>query len=287
MTFPTFSMGEYVATAVEWLNVNASGFFGTISFVFEGGVAVVEKLLLYPPVYVFIPIIVLLAWRISGTGTAVLTAFGLIFCYLMNLWQATMVTFALVFIATLAALLVAIPFGILAGVNKTADQVIKPIMDFMQTMPPWVYLVPAVILFSLGRAPAIMATVIFALPPPLRLTALGIKQVPVERLEVGKAFGATRFQVLFKIQLPSALPSIMTGVNQCIMFSFAMVVLAGLIGAGGLGGEVIRGLTRMLIGTGLRAGVAMVILAIILDRLSQDMVELVRKGSKKRIITQT
>jgi glycine betaine/proline transport system permease protein len=148
----------------------------------------------------------------------------------------------------------------------------------MQTMPPWVYLIPAVILFGLGRAPAVIATVIFAMPPPLRLTNLGIRHVVTERKELGEAYGASPMQILLKIEIPSALPAIMAGVNQCIMLALSMVVLAGLIGAGGLGGEVTRGLTRMMLGLGTRAGLAIVVLAIIFDRVSQGAIHRLGKA---------
>ncbi len=193
-----------------------------------------------------------------------------------------MLTTALVAVSTTVALLIAIPFGILSSMNKVVDKATRPIMDFMQTMPPWVYLIPAVILFSLGRSPAVIATAIFAIPPALRLTNLGIRQVPFEQVEAGKAFGASTIQILMKIQIPSALPTIMAGVNQCIMFALSMVVLAGLIGAGGLGSEVIRGLTRMMLGVGARSGLAIVILAIIFDRISQGAIVLFIKGPRKK-----
>jgi glycine betaine/proline transport system permease protein len=216
----------------------------------------------------------LVAWKLAGRKVGALTFVGLVFCYLMDLWKATMLTTALVGVSTVAALLVAIPLGIWSATNKTVDRITRPVMDLMQTMPPWVYLIPAVILFSLGRAPAVIATAVFAIPPALRLTNLGIKEVPGDQLEVGKAFGATTGQIIRKIQIPAAMPSIMAGINQCIMMSLAMVVLAGLIGAGGLGGEVVRGLTRMMIGVGVRSGLAIVVLAIIFDRVTQGMVAL-------------
>lgn len=190
-----------------------------------------------------------------------------------------MLTTALVAVSATAALVIALPLGVLAATNNMVERALRPVLDFMQTMPPWVYLIPAVIFFSLGRTPAVFATAIFAIPPPLRLTNLGIRQVPSAPIEAGKAFGANKFQILTKIQLPMALPTIMAGVNQCIMMSLSMVVLAGLIGAGGLGGEVVRGLTRMMIGVGVRAGICIVILAIIFDRLTLGIVKLFQKGN--------
>ena len=268
------SLGSYIQTLVDWLNVNYSMPFEILSASMEKSVKLLESILLYPPAFVVMIVFALVAWKLAGKKVGGLTFGGLVFCYLMDLWKATMLTTALVGVSTVAALLVAIPLGIWSATNKTVDRITRPVMDLMQTMPPWVYLIPAVILFSLGRAPAVIATAVFAIPPALRLTNLGIKEVPQDQLEVGKAFGATPGQIIWKIQIPAALPSIMAGVNQCIMMSLSMVVLAGLIGAGGLGGEVVRGLTRMMIGVGVRSGLAIVVLAIIFDRVTQGMVAL-------------
>jgi len=183
-------------------------------------------------------------------------------------------------VAVVVALVIAIPFGILSATRKVVNHITRPLMDFMQTMPPWVYLVPAVILFSMGKTSAVIATAVFAIPPPLRLTNLGIRQVPVEQIEVGKAFGATSSQILIKIRIPAALPTIMAGVNQCIMLAFSMAVLVGMIGGGGLGQEIVRGLSRMMLGLGFRAGLGIVILAIILDRISQGVVNSLKKARR-------
>lgn len=272
MDFPHFSIGKYLATIVDWLNINYSLPFELASAAMEGSVRALEAVLLWPNAFVAMTVFALVALKIAGIRVGLITFFGLLYCFAMSLWEATMVTTALVAVSSVSALLLAIPLGIWSATNKTVDSITRPIMDLMQTMPPWVYLIPAVILFSLGRAPAVIATAVFAIPPALRLTRLGIQGVPVEHMEVGKAFGANPYQVIWKIQIPSALPSIMAGVNQCIMMSLAMVVLAGLIGAGGLGGEVVRGLTRMMVGVGVRSGLAIVILAIIFDRVTQGIV---------------
>jgi len=269
-----FSIGSYIQTFVDWLNVNHSMPFEVLSTVMEKSVKVLEGILLYPHAFVVMAVFSIVAWLLAGKKVGGITFGGLLYCYLMNLWKATMLTTALVGVSTVAALLVAIPVGIWSATSPTVDRITRPVMDLMQTMPPWVYLIPAVILFSLGRAPAVIATAMFAIPPALRLTNLGIKEVPHDQLEVGKAFGATTGQVIWKIQVPAAMPSIMAGVNQCIMMSLSMVVLAGLIGAGGLGGEVVRGLTRMMIGVGVRSGLAIVMLAVIFDRVTQGMVAL-------------
>jgi glycine betaine/proline transport system permease protein len=271
------SIGSFIETWVDWLNVNFAAPFEVLSTLMERSVKLLEGILLFPNAFVVMVLCGLLAWKVAGRQVGALTFGGLLFCFLMDLWKATMLTTALVGVSTVAALLVAIPLGIWSAINPTVDRLTRPLMDLMQTLPPWVYLIPAVILFSLGRAPAVIATAVFAIPPALRLTSLGIKAVPEEQLEVGKAFGATPGQIIRKIQIPTAMPSIMAGVNQCIMMSLAMVVLAGLIGAGGLGGEVVRGLTRMMIGVGVRSGLAIVILAIIFDRVTQGMVALSKR----------
>jgi len=268
------SIGSYIQTFVDWLNVNYSMPFELLSTVMEKSVKMLEGILLYPHAFVVMVVFSTGAGLLAGRKVGGITFGGLLFCYLMNLWKATMLTTALVGVSTVAALLVAIPVGIWSATSPTVDRVTRPVMDLMQTLPPWVYLIPAVILFSLGRAPAVIATAVFAIPPALRLTNLGIREVPRDQLEVGKAFGATTGQIVWKIQIPAAMPSIMAGVNQCIMMSLSMVVLAGLIGAGGLGGEVVRGLTRMMIGVGVRSGLAIVVLAIIFDRVTQGMVAL-------------
>ena len=278
MNLPTLTIGKFIEKFVDWLNVNFYAPFDFISSIMDVSVEFFEKLLLLPPAWLMIVFFAAVAWKLSGLGMAIFSILGLLFCMLMNLWQQTMLTTALVAVSTIIALLIAIPLGIVAGLNKAADQIARPIMDFMQTMPPWVYLIPAVILFSLGRSPAIIATAVFAIPPPLRLTNLAIRQVPKDQVEVGQAFGANNLQILFKIQLPAALPTIIAGVSQCIMMALGMVVLAGLIGAGGLGGEVVRGLTRMQLGVGARSGLAIVILAIIFERVSLGATDFFKKS---------
>jgi len=282
MNLPTISLGKYIESFVNWLSVYVYEPFDLLSIIMDAAIAQVEKVLLFPPAWLMVVLFGLVAWKFAGRGTAVFTVLGLAFCLLLNLWEETMLTTALVAVSTTMALFIAIPLGIIAGLNNTADQIARPILDLMQTMPPWVYLIPAVILFSLGRTPAIIATAVFAIPPPLRLTNLAIRQVPPEQVEVGRAFGANDLQILLKIQLPAAMPTIIAGVSQCIMMALGMVVLAGLIGAGGLGGEVVRGLTRMQLGVGARSGLAIVILAIIFERVSLGAINLFQKGPQKQ-----
>jgi len=191
--------------------------------------------------------------------------------YGMNLWPQMLDTLSMILASGIVALGIGIPLGILAAKNDTVNEIVRPILDFMQTMPPFVYLIPAVIFFGMGTVPGAIATVIFSMPPAIRLTNLGIRQVDKEVVEAGHAFGSTGKQMLFKIQLPLAMPTIMAGVNQTIMLSLSMVVIASMIGAGGLGGTVLRGITQLRIGLGFEGGLAVVIMAIFLDRITQSL----------------
>jgi len=184
-----------------------------------------------------------------------------------------MQTIALVSVSVLISVLIAFPLGILASRFKRVEAALRPILDMMQTVPPWVYLIPAVIFFSLGRVPAVIATIVYGVPPMLRLTTLALNQVPKEFLELGQAIGASPRSILAKIEIPLATPTLLVGLNQCILLSLAMVVLAGMVGAGGLGAEVTRGLTRMEMGLGLRAGLAIVAVALLFDRLSRGALQ--------------
>ncbi|MCB8928910.1 MAG: ABC transporter permease subunit [Ardenticatenaceae bacterium] len=217
------------------------------------------------------PVIVLLAgllgywvsgWRLALGGTAVLFAVGL-----LGMWELAMVTLSQVIVAVFFSLLIAIPLGIWAARNDVVTAVLRPVLDFLQTIPAFVYLVPVVMLFNVGRVPGIMASVLYALPPAIRLTNLGIRQANPEAVEAAQAFGSTRRQLLFKVQLPLALPSIMAGINQTVMMVLAMVVVAGMVGGAGLGLEAVNGLARNQLGQGIEAGLAIVILAVVIDRL--------------------
>lgn len=201
---------------------------------------------------------------------------GLALIWNMGLWAPTVDTIALVLIATLFAIALGIPIGIFAALNQVAYRIIMPVLDFMQTMPAFVYLIPAIPFFGLGKVAAIFSTVIFSMPPAIRLTCLGIKQVPKELVEAADSFGSTKSQKLFKLQLPIATPTIMAGVNQTIMLALSMVVIAAMIGAKGLGGEVWKAIQRLQPGKGFEAGIGIVIIAIILDRIMQKFGE----GSK-------
>lgn len=228
------------------------------------------KLQFYPAV-ILIVLLSALAYMAGGIGPTVFSIVGFLLIVSMGYWVATMETLALVMAATFFALLVGIPAGIWSARSAIANQAIRPVLDFMQTMPAFVYLIPAVLFFGLGRVPGAIATLIFAMPPAVRLTALGIRQVPKEVVEAAQAFGATPRQLLFKAQLPIAMPTILAGLNQTIMLALSMVVIGGMIGAGGLGAQVLIGITQMKIDVGFESGVAVVILAIFLDRITQRL----------------
>nr|WP_027356436.1 proline/glycine betaine ABC transporter permease [Desulfofundulus thermocisternus] len=264
-------LGHWVELFINFLKEHCGGFFNFINDNLDNLMGLLTSLFLVINPYILIILLVALIWFFSKRNVALWSGIGLLLIYNLNLWEAAMETLVLVICATLLALILGLPVGILTAWSNLVHRVTMPILDFMQTMPPFVYLVPAVILLGIGRVPALLATVIFAMPPVIRLTGLGIRQVPVDFLEAAEAFGSTRAQKLLKVQLPLALPTIMAGINQCIMLSLSMVVIAAMIGAGGLGGEVLRGLQRLDIPRGFEGGLAIVILAIILDRVTQAL----------------
>lgn len=267
-----FSPGSWMTPVISWLNINFHAFFRAISTSIEAVLDAMQWVLLLLPFHGVIAVVTVLAWLLLGWRTALVAILTLGFCAVMDLWAETMQTIALVTLAVSVSLLIAVPLGILAARRKRVEAVLRPVLDVMQTVPPWVYLIPAVMIFSLGRVPAIMATIVYGIPPMLRLTTLAFKYVPRELVELGNAIGARPGTILRKIEVPAAIPTLLVGLNQCILFSLSMVVLAGLVGAGGLGAEVTRGLTRMEMGLGLRAGLAIVAVAILLDRLSRAAV---------------
>lgn len=260
------SPGSVVGPALSWLNLNYHGLFSAIAAFFDFWVSGIVMILSAAPAPVVACILAVAALLLSGRRIAILTLIGLLFCDTIGMWEATIQTIALVLLAVIFSIAIGIPIGILLSRSERLQAASRPVLDMMQTLPPWVYLVPAVILFGLGTVPALISTIIYGIAPMVRLTILAMAQIPHERLELGAAIGATRSEILRKIELPSALPTLLVGVNQCILLSLAMVVLAGLVGAGGLGAEVTRGVTRMEFGLGVRASLAIVILAIVMDR---------------------
>lgn len=237
----------------------------------EGVIDGILCVLLGIPFYITIAILTFLALYKSGRGTGIFTLLGLSLIYGMGFWEETMQTLALVLSSTGMALLLGIPLGIWMAGSGRCNNILQPVLDCMQTMPAFVYLIPAVLFFGLGTVPGAFATIIFALPPVARLTALGLRQVPKNVVEAARSFGATPSQLLFKVELPLALPTILAGINQTFMMSLSMVVVAAMISAGGLGEVVLIGITQMKIGMGFEGGIAVVILAIVLDRITQGM----------------
>jgi len=264
-------VGHYIEIAIEWLNRSLDPLFSWISAAVELVISSVEAGLLVVPSWSMMLVLSALAWGIAGRGVGLFSLIGLFLIDGMGLWLPTVETLALVAASALFALAVGIPVGVWSARSDTVQKVIRPILDFMQTMPAFVYLIPAVLFFRLGRVPGAMATVIFSMPPAVRLTSLGIRQTPKEVMEAGQAFGATPREMLFKIQLPIALPTILQGVNQTIMLALSMVVIAAMIGAGGLGQKVLKGITQLDIGLGFESGIAVVILAMFLDRITHKL----------------
>ena len=274
MQLPKLPVGEAVEALVEWIEEYFGWLLDGVSEGLQFLVGGFQDLLLFVPALILILLASVLVWFVTRRDTkmAVLTALGLLLIWNLGLWSLAMLTLALVVVSTILALAISIPVGIAAAGSEPLNTALRPALDLMQTMPSFVYLIPAVIFFGLGSVPGIIATVVFAMPPALRLTNLGIRQVPRELIEVADAFGTTPRQKLFKVQLPVALPTIMAGVNQCIMLALSMTVIASMIGAGGLGYQVLVGIQRVNIGMGFEAGLAIVILAIILDRITQNLV---------------
>ena len=278
------NIGKYVEKGVEWLSENASGFFDAITVGVDAVVTAMQAVLLASPFWLTIILLTLLSYYLpargklftksgwkAGGGMGIFTLLGLLLLYFMGYWEETMQTIALILASALIALIIGIPLGIYAARNDRAEKIIRPILDFMQTMPAFVYLIPAIILFSVGNVPGVVATIIFALPPAVRLTNLGIRNVPEDVVEASRAFGSTQKQLLFKVQLPLAMPTILAGVNQVIMLSLSMVVIASMVGAAGLGQAVYKGILKADIGLGFEAGLGIVVLAIILDRITQNL----------------
>ncbi len=269
-------LGDWINTFIDWLVEGYRWFFQGIKWPVEITLGGMEHGLQAVHPYIIILIFALAAWKASGWKLAVASVLMLVFVGLLGLWEDTMITLAMVFSSVVFCTIAGIPLGILAGRSNRFDSFLRPFLDGMQTTPAFVYLVPIVMLFSIGNVAGVLATIVFALPPLIRLTSLGIRQVHPELVEAALAFGATNWQVLRKVQIPLALPTIMAGLNQTIMMALSMVVIAALIGAGGLGAPVVLGLNTLDIGTATVGGIGIVLLAIILDRITQAL------GTKKK-----
>lgn len=269
MEFPRIPLSAWMEALLDFLTDALSGITRAISALLQTGIRSFVNGLDAMPWWLLLLVLVGIAWMAAGRKIAIGSAIGLFFIWNIGLWQPMVSTLVLVLLATFIAIVFGVPIGILGGLYDRFYMVVKPILDFMQTMPAFVYLIPAIPFFGLGSVSAIMSTVIFSIPPAIRLTALGIRQIDHELIEASDSFGSTTMQKLLKVQLPLSLPTIMAGINQTIMLALSMVVIAAMIGAGGLGGEVWRAIQRLRPGDGFEAGIAVVVMAIILDRITQ------------------
>lgn len=272
-------LGAWVDKGVQWLVAHFGPLFNAISAAMLFVLVRIERSLQWVPWWAMVLAVALLAWRATGRRRmGAVAAALLVLVGAFGLWDLAMSTLAIILVSTLVAIAIGIPAGIWMARSQAARAILRPLLDAMQTMPSFVYLIPAMMLFGLGKVPAIFATVIYALPPVIRLTDLGIRQVDPAVLEAAEAFGSSRRQTLFGVQLPLALPTIMAGINQTIMMALAMVVIASMIGARGLGEQVLLGIQRLEVGRGFEAGLAIVALAIVIDRITQGYARHARVG---------
>ncbi len=266
-------LDEWIQFAVDWLVTNHRDHFQMIKWPVDASLSGLDYILNAAHPLIVITLMALVAWRFSGVKLAIFSTLTMVLIGLLGMWEDSMTTLAMVFCSVLFCAVVGIPLGICAGRNNRFEAILRPFLDAMQTTPAFVYLVPVVMLFSIGTAAGVLATIIFAMPPLIRLTSLGIRQVHPELVEAALAFGATPWQVLCRVQLPLARKTIMAGFNQTIMMSLSMVVIAALIGAGGLGMPVFQGLNTLDIGLAAIGGLSIVLMAMILDRITQSMAE--------------
>lgn len=280
-------IGHYIENGIEWLSEVGEPFFDGITTGIEGLVQGLQGLLTFPHPLVVVLLFSLCAYAVkarreglfsreglyNGISLAAFTLLGLLLLLGMGYWEHTMQTLALVLCSAFISLLIGLPLGIQTARSDRLESIVRPVLDFMQTMPAFVYLIPAILFFSVGNVPGVVATVVFSLPPAVRLTNLGIRGVQEDVIEAARSFGATNRQLLYKVQIPLAMPTILAGVNQVIMLALSMVVIASMVGAGGLGERVYTGILQAKIGLGFEAGLGIVIIAIILDRITQSLGE--------------
>lgn len=278
MNVPKIPIGEWVESLEGWLETNFEPFFDGVKLVVGNVVNGLADGFNFLPPLVLIAIFTILAFWLGKVRLGAFTLIGLLLVLNLGYWEHTMDTLALVLTASIISIVLGVPIGILCAGNKKVQSIVTPLLDFMQTMPAFVYLLPAVAFFSLGVVPGVIASVIFSIPPTIRLTSLGIRQVPEDLVEAADAFGSTSMQKLVKVQLPIAIPTIMAGINQTIMLSLSMVVIASMIGAQGVGADVYKAVTQAKTGVGTEAGLAVVVLAIMLDRMTQ---KLAKKNKKE------
>ncbi|WP_085523036.1 ABC transporter permease [Tuberibacillus sp. Marseille-P3662] len=271
MDFPAsieFHVKDYVNNIIEWLQQHFGWLFDFITIVLIHLMNGITEVLTWLPWWFFIIIIFSLGWRFRSLFAGILYALFLFIIGLFGYWDLMMLTLAIVLASVFVSLVMGIPIGIIMTYSRKLESFMKPILDAMQTMPPFVYLIPAILFFSLGKVPALFATVIYAIAPVIRLTNLAIRNVPKEVVEAGESFGSSKWQLLKKVQIPQALPTIMAGVNQTTMMALAMVVISSMVGAKGLGMEVLISINRINAGRGFESGISIVFLAIIIDRLT-------------------
>ena len=270
--FPQFleiPLADLIDGVIAWILTNLGGVLDAIGDGLLGGLVAMERLLLWIPWFVIVGGVGVVAWRaLRRWWAGPLMGGFLLFIGMLGYWDLAMMTLALIFAAVLISLAIGLPTGILMASNNRFASLLKPVLDAMQTMPSFVYLIPALMFFGLGKVPAVFATIIYAVPPVIRLTNVGIRGVPQSVVEAAQAFGATSRQILLEVQLPLAFPSIMVGINQTTMMALAMVVIASMIGARGLGMEVLLAINRIEVGRGFEAGLSIVLLAIMIDRIT-------------------
>lgn len=286
MNFPDikFDLGYYIDLFVRWLQNVFGGLFDKISDGVLWTLLRIEDFLFWLPWFVIVGIIFILGWRIISLKAGILFAILIVLIGTFGYWDFMLYTLAIVLGSVLFAIALGIPIGILASYNSKLDKFLKPVLDAMQTMPSFVYLIPAMMLFGMGKVPAVFATIIYAIPPVIRLTSLAIRNVPADMVEAAESFGSSTWQILRKIQLPQALPTIMTGVNQTTMMALSMVVIASMVGAKGLGLEVLNAINRIDVGRGFESGISIVFLAIIIDRLAQGAIK--KSQTRKKMLAE-
>ena len=261
--------GGSIDTAADWVTNNGSWLFGGIKNAIAYTLNYIEDGLNWLPWPAVVLALVLASFAVGGVALMGFTTFALLFIGFMGLWEPTIDTVALMVVAVILSVGIGLPLGVLGARNQTADGIMRPILDGMQTMPSFVYLLPGILFFGLGKPAGIFATIIYAVPPVIRLTNLGIRQVSPETVEAARSFGASPVQLLLKVQIPMALPTIMAGINQTTMMALAMVTIASMVAAGGLGDNVLRAIQKNEVGNGVIAGLAIVFMAIVIDRLTQ------------------
>ncbi|MBV1778005.1 ABC transporter permease subunit [Paeniglutamicibacter sp. ABSL32-1] len=264
-------VGKWAESALDWVIDNLGVFFDGVKAFFAQFYEGLDWVLTAPPFWAVIVVLAALAFWLKGWKLALGSIVGFLLIYGMNQWENAMHSLALVLVASVVAVIISVPLGIAAAKSGAVSGVVKPVMDFLQTMPAFVYLIPVLLLLGIGPVPGIVATIIFALAPGARFTELGIRSVDSEVVEAGQAFGASPMRILRQIQIPLAMPTIMAGINQIIMLSLSMVVIAGMVGAGGLGGAVYAALTGLNTPLGVESGLSVVILAIFLDRVTASL----------------